>query len=251
MRSVVLPEPPSNERMLLSVTGRSCGRPTLQRTLEGTKLARSRTAKPLDRPSHVGGRSLGAEVVDIRVQEAGSEDLAQHAEIPIAFLVDRVLVPEPGGGPLDFVVKHQPEPWLKDYDTEEGGDPAHWPRRFDTSTWRVISAWSGGSRAGGLVLVADVSGLDMLEDRSDLALIWDLRVAPEFRGRGVGARLVASAVEWARSFGHRELKVETQNINVGACQFYKSQGFELRSAVRGAYRALPDELQMLWYRGVR
>lgn len=188
--------------------------------------------------------------MDIRIEEAGSEDLAAHATIPIAFLVDRVLEPDPTGGPLDLVVRPHPDPWLKDYDAEEGADPALWPSRFDTSAWRVISAWEGASRVGGLVLFADAPGGDMLDGRSDLALIWDLRVAPPFRGRGVGRRLVSAAVAWARSHACSELKVETQNINVGACRFYAAQGFALRAVRAGQYPDLPDELQMLWYRGV-
>ena len=186
----------------------------------------------------------------IRLQESGSEDLVGHAEIPIAFLVDRVLEPKPDGGPLDLVVRQHFEPWVKDYDAEQGSDPALWSRHCDTSAWRVISAWDGAARVGGVVLIAGVPGVDMLEDRADLALIWDLRVAPAFRGRGVGARLVEAAREWARSQACRELKVETQNINVGACQFYESQGFELRSVRCGAYPDLPNELEMLWYRSV-
>ena len=180
----------------------------------------------------------------------GSEDLAAHAAIPIAFLVDRVLEPDPSGGALEFIERPQPEPWIKDYDSEEGASPAEWPSRFDTTDWRVISAWAGASRVGGIVLLADVPGVDMLEGRSDLALIWDLRVLPPFRGRGVGRHLISSAFAWAQSRGCREIKVETQNINVGACRFYAANGFVLRAVAADQYPGLPDELQMLWYRDV-
>lgn len=153
-------------------------------------------------------------VTKIELRETGSEDLGGHAAIPIAFLVDRLLELRPDGGPLDFVTRELPNPWLKDYDAEEGASPALWASRFDTSAWR------------------------------------DLRVAPGSRGLGVGARLVSAAVDWARSRDCRELKVETQNINVGAVRFYESQGFELRSARRGAYPGLPDEIQLLLYRAI-
>jgi ribosomal protein S18 acetylase RimI-like enzyme len=188
--------------------------------------------------------------MELTLREAGCEDLEAHARIPISFVVDRVLEPVPGGGPLDLVERPHPVPWVKDYDAEVGAAPVLWPARFDTSSWRVISAWQAGERVGGLVLFADEPGLDMLDDRSDLALIWDLRVAPAARGRGLGGRLVAAAVEWARARGCRELKVETQSINVGACRLYERQGFELRSVRPAAYPELPDELRLLWYRGV-
>ena len=86
----------------------------------------------------------------------------------------------------------------------------------------------------------------MLEGREDLALIWDLRVAAAFRGQGVGARLIDAAEEWARSHACRELKVETQNINLPACRFYARCGFELSAVNRRAYPELPDEIQLLW-----
>lgn len=150
----------------------------------------------LCRPLPTGRGDTRGGAVEIRVEEAGIEDLVAHASIPIAFWVDRILEPDPLGGPLDFVEHPHPNPWLKDYDSEEGANPALWPSHFDTSGWRIISAWAGASRVGGVVLFADVPEVDMLEGRSDLALIWDLRVTPPFRGRGVGRRLVSSAVAW-------------------------------------------------------
>ena len=90
----------------------------------------------------------------------------------------------------------------------------------------------------------------MLEGRSDLAVLWDIRVAPDARRRGIGAALMAAAERWAEAQGCAELKVETQNINVPACRFYARQGFTLREARRFAYPGLPDEIQLLWYRPI-
>jgi hypothetical protein len=48
--------------------------------------------------------------------------------------------------------------------------------------------------------------------------------------------------------GCRELKVETQNVNVAACRFYAALGCELRFAREEAYPECPGEAQFLWYR---
>lgn len=88
----------------------------------------------------------------------------------------------------------------------------------------------------------------MLEGRKDLALLWDIRVSPPFRSKGVGSALLAAAEAWATKRGARELKVETQNINVPACRFYKSLGCQLRHVNAGVYVGLPDEVQLLWYK---
>jgi GNAT superfamily N-acetyltransferase len=90
----------------------------------------------------------------------------------------------------------------------------------------------------------------MLEDRSDLAIVWDLRVAPHARGRGLGAALFAAAAQWAEGWGCCTLKVETQNINVPACRLYASQGCTLGAIHRFAYPEAPEEVQLLWYKNL-
>ena len=104
--------------------------------------------------------------------------------------------------------------------------------------------------AGGVVIAVKTEGLDMLERREDLALIWDLRVAPDLRGRGLGSALLTAAEACARAQGCKQLKVETQNINVAACRFYAQQGFTLGAIHRFAYPLLPNEIQLLWYKDV-
>ena len=91
-------------------------------------------------------------------------------------------------------------------------------------------------------------GLAMLEDRRDLAVLWDIRVSPDARSRGIGSALFGAVEKWAESRGYRQLKVETQNINVPARRFYERQGCKLRAIRHLAYPNLPDEIQMLWYK---
>jgi GNAT superfamily N-acetyltransferase len=87
----------------------------------------------------------------------------------------------------------------------------------------------------------------MLVGRRDLAVLWDLRVAPAARRRGVGAALFRAAAAWAAARGCAQLKVETQNVNVPACRFYARQGCVLGAIDRFAYPGLPHEVRLLWY----
>ena len=116
------------------------------------------------------------------------------------------------------------------------------------SNWGLVVARSGGARVGGAVIAFNTPGVDMLERRKDLAVLWDIRVAPEARGRGVGSALFRAAEAWASARGCSRLKIETQNINVPACRFYARQGCVLGAVNRFAYRELPDEVQLLWYK---
>jgi len=101
---------------------------------------------------------------------------------------------------------------------------------------------------GGATVAYDTPGLDMLEGRSDLAVLWDIRVVPAHRRHGVGAELFKAAETWALERQCRQLKVETQNVNVTACRFYARRGCVLRAAHRQVYPRCPAELQLLWYK---
>ena len=58
-------------------------------------------------------------------------------------------------------------------------------------------------------------------------VIWHLYVAPDYRGRGVGTRLLDTVDTFARRVGARCLWLETQNVNVPAVRFYLRSGFML------------------------
>jgi GNAT superfamily N-acetyltransferase len=184
----------------------------------------------------------------VEIREEPLSALAEHAKIPIAFEVDRVLdvdALDPEGGRCELVERALAEPWVKDYDAL-GNRPTDWARSFDVSRWGLLSAWVEGRRAGGAVIAFATPGLHVLGGREDLAVVWDLRVSPELRGRGVGSALFAAAENWARARGCRELEVETQHVNVPACRFYARQGCTLRAVHRLAYPELPGEVQLLW-----
>jgi ribosomal protein S18 acetylase RimI-like enzyme len=159
--------------------------------------------------------------VEATVVEASIQRLAEVGGISIAF--------ETEGG-------------TKDYDRYAGNRPADWANRFDTSDWGLFFAESEGEGVGAAVLRLPEPGL---------AELWDLRVAPECRGQGVGTALLAAAEEWSSARGCDRLRVETQDVNVAACRFYESHGFELRERKPGAYPECPNEVQLLWYKDLQ
>jgi GNAT superfamily N-acetyltransferase len=159
-----------------------------------------------------------------------------------------VSVRDGGLGGLVLSERKLDAPYVKDYDAYEGERPTQWAERFDVSNWGLIGAYADDARVGGAVVAFDTKGVNMLEGRRDLAVLWDIRVSPESRGRGVGSALFRAAEAWAAARGCRQLKIETQNINVPACRFYARQGCVLGAINRFAYQELPDEAQLLWYK---
>jgi GNAT superfamily N-acetyltransferase len=188
--------------------------------------------------------------MDRQIVEEPISHLAEHGRLPISFRVDRhfeVTPIEAGLGGMAFRERKVARPYLKDYDAIEGGGPTRWALRWDIANWGLISAFRG-DRVGGAVLAFDTPGLDLLEGRKDLAVLWDIRVHPGHRRHGLGRALFLASEAWARARGCRRLKVETQNINVPACRFYAGQGCVLGAIDRFAYPDFPDEVQLLWYK---
>lgn len=189
-------------------------------------------------------------MADIRIMEQSVDDLREYGTVPIAFQVEQIFdvtTIDNGLGGIVLQLRDVENPYVKDYDGIRGEGPARWSDRWDISNWGVLAAFDGDLRIGGCVLAYDTPGVCMLGGRKDLTVLWDLRVAPGYRGTGVGSRLFNEATEWARRRGCSLLCVETQNINVPACRFYEGQGCQLGHVNRYAYDQFPDEVQLVWY----
>jgi len=186
-------------------------------------------------------------MVDVRPEPIATLD--RHAETSIRFEVSTVFDITLIDGGLGGVLlgEHTLDaPWEKDYDTADGG-PSRWASRFDVSSWGMFGAYEWGDRIGGAVIALDTPDLHMLRGRRDLAVLWDLRVAPGSRRSGAGSALFTAAAEWARERGCSALEIETQQVNVPACRFYQRMGCSLAALDRFAYAELPDETQLIWH----
>jgi GNAT superfamily N-acetyltransferase len=184
----------------------------------------------------------------VEVSEEAAAKLEDYARIRMSFEVRRVLdVVELDDGLSGFCLSEQEleTPYLKAYDAIES--PLQWSRSFDMSNWGLFVARSEGVRLGGAAVAFDTPSVTMLEDRRDLAVLWDIRVATEVRGQGVGTALFTAVEKWAVAHGCLRLKVEPQNINLPACRFYAKQDCVLGAIHRFAYPEFPSEAQLLWY----
>ena len=189
-------------------------------------------------------------VVSVEIRNEEARAIAEYASISIAFGVERVadvdaLLASAGSRVESRVVAN---PYLKDYDTYPDNGPLGWASRFDLGKWGIFGAYADGRRVGGAAVAVRDSAVALLEGHDDRAVLFDLRVDPSARQRGVGRALLAAVVEWSIARGARRLLVETQDVNVPACRFYSRNGFVLDAANRGAYPDLPEETQLLWLR---
>lgn len=177
----------------------------------------------------------------IEIREERPPDLAAWSSVPIRFAVRSRFRVRPGT--LELVEERVEPAYEYDYDALE--PPVRW-REWDLSGWGFLAAFDGGVRAGAAAIAMCTPGLGLLEGRGDLAALWDIRVRPEHRGKGVGKQLFEAALAWARDRGASELRVETQDINVPACRFYGRRGCRLAFANPGAYAHDRSQVQLLW-----
>ncbi len=182
---------------------------------------------------------------DVEIKEVGVGALAAYATIPMTIEVRSVLC---FGGEGGSQAQERPvAPYVKDYDAQ--GGPEGWPTRFDVSTWGFWLAREGGVAVGAAAVAYNTGGVHLLEGGPDVGVLWDLRVRPEARGRGVGRALREAAAGWLRERGCARMMIETQDVNVGACAFYRACGCALRRVDPMAYAEEPEvahEVMVMW-----
>lgn len=184
----------------------------------------------------------------VDVHEESAANLGAYASISIAFEVGEVLdvdVLEGGLGGISLRRRDLGLRYVKDYDALDGG-PKRWAQRFDLSNWCLLAAYIGVDRVGGAAIAFDTPAVGTSAQKADRAVLWDIRVSAAHRGRGIGSALISAAMARATARACRQLVVETQNVNVGACTFYARHGFVLAAIDRFAYPSLPQEVQLVW-----
>lgn len=141
------------------------------------------------------------------------------------------------------------EPYIRDFCTGDDESVTRW-ERFDLSNWAFFIAFDGEKPIGGAAVASRTEEVNMLSDRNDLAVLWDIRVDGEYKRQGIGQALFDMAVNWSRGQGLAQLKIECQNNNVPAVNFYHKQGAVLSVIDEYAYYNEPEyrhETQFIWF----
>lgn len=141
------------------------------------------------------------------------------------------------------------QPYVKDFCTGEDESVARW-EHWDLSNWGFFMAFDDGKPVGAAAVASRTEDVNMLSGRDDLAVLWDIRVDGAYKQHRVGQKLFDMAVEWSREQGLKQLKIECQNNNVPACNFYHKQGAVLSVIDEYAYYSEPEyrhETQFIWF----
>ena len=112
---------------------------------------------------------------------------------------------------------------------------------IDSKHRAVYFAFVDGKLAGQVILK---------ENWNQYGFIEDIRVKAEFKGLGVGKRLMNQAKVWATDKNLGGLTLETQNNNIDACLFYDKSGFFIGGFDNCFYKQfedVQDEVVLYWY----
>lgn len=188
--------------------------------------------------------------MSITLREVGRECFALYDSVPQNVFVQTEYRVEPVDGGLGGMrLREVPvEPYVKDLSQYERA--TEYEQQFDIASWRFYMAFDGDKPVAALTLAGPTEGMHMLCGRRDACVLWDIRVADDYKRRGLGQRLLDMAIADARSRGFRQMIIECQNNNVPACRFYHKQGAVLGKIDRYAYyadAAIRDEVQLIWY----
>ena len=188
-----------------------------------------------------------------QIRQISISEIDVYEKIQMKFRVDSVFdveIVDQGLGGYRLTERTVAEPWVKDYLAEGHTALPGWIDNFDGANWAYFVAEEDGHPIGGATVASRTPIMNMCDGRDDLAVLADIRVHPLNQHSGVATALVNRVIEWSRSEGLTQLKIETQNINVPGCKFYASIGCELRGIVHHAYDENPDlkeEIMFLWW----
>lgn len=91
-------------------------------------------------------------------------------------------------------------------------------RNRDPSCERAWIATRGNQRLGSIFCV---------RQNADTAKLRLFLLMPDARGQGLGKRLLAACIAYARATGYRRMQLWTHESHTAACALYAAQGFTL------------------------
>ena len=181
-------------------------------------------------------------------------EYTDYGSIPNHFRVESLYIVQPvddGLGGLALIETPVAETFIRDYNADGHDHPTAWAQEYDLRSWGIFLTRDGDQPVGGAAVALNSPVFPAQEmQRADLAVLWDIRVHPEWRGRGIGTALFQHAADWTREQGYGQLGIETDSSNLPACKFYQHLGCELGAILRYGYSGVPEVAayaMLLWY----
>ena len=155
----------------------------------------------------------------VNAMRAIESTLNPSSERPAAYLLR-----QHRPGDVGWVVQRHGELYYREYHYDErfealvAGIVAEFIQKLDSARERCWIAEKDGENVGAVFLV---------KKSTSVAKLRLLLVEPSARGLGIGKRLVAECVRFAREAGYKKIKLWTQSELAAARSIYQNAGFDL------------------------
>jgi GNAT superfamily N-acetyltransferase len=139
----------------------------------------------------------------------------------------KIVLRQPRTGDLGWVVARHAELYEREYGWAENFEGvcaqivADFASKYDPECERGWIAEMDGRNVGSVLLVKETDAVARLRL---------LLVDPVARGRGLGTRLTAQCVRFARQCGYRRITLWTHSVLIPARHIYERAGFRLTSS---------------------
>ncbi len=134
-------------------------------------------------------------------------------------------------------------PYNIDMTKEESTDL--WKSILNEETTQVICIEDNNKLIAGAITVTHSPKVNMLRQDMTNAVLWDIRVHPDYQGQGLATKLINESLSYAKKQNCKKLLIETQNNNPKAIKFYLKNGATLLEENKDAYPIELNEIQYI------
>jgi ribosomal protein S18 acetylase RimI-like enzyme len=172
----------------------------------------------------------------ITIEALNDNNISHVNKVNGEFIIDANLVLTVENTEIQYKIVPQP-PTIKNY------SPAalDYPTYINDPDKAIYLAYADNTLAGQIVLY---------KYWNNFAYIFELLVDIDYRGRGIGRKLMDQAKKWAKARNLAGLMLETQSNNVQASKFYEQYGFVIGGFDKYLYSGDPtvkNETAIFWY----
>lgn len=178
--------------------------------------------------------------MDYSIKQLSIEHLEEYQSIPMIKKFSSLITFDEQNNLKETPVKKQ------EIDLAAEEDINEWKQLFPINTSGIFVLTKDEKMIAGVIVLTHAPKIHLLENNLDNAILWDIRIDPQYQGLGLGKKLFNLACDYAKNQQCKALIIETQNNNPKAIKFYQHMGASLYKTKEHAYPEQPDEVQILF-----